>query len=129
MNSFPRIEYQQCKMQMPKSSSFVCLGKSLLLNKQINISGFFFFSGSNGLLDPWSSGGIMRNINKDVVAIIIPEGAHHLDLRGSDPMDPISVVKARQIERKYIKKWIDKSHKNDPKGDDYGPGDDSIITG
>lgn len=31
---------------------------------------------SNGLLDPWSGGGVLRNItgSKDLVAIIIPEG-------------------------------------------------------
>ena len=40
------------------------------------------------------------------MAIIIPEGAHHLDLRGSDPNDPTSVVKARELEKQFIEKWI-----------------------
>merc|ERR1711953_1098180 len=63
---------------------------------------------SNGLLDPWSSGGILRSgKNKSgVVALIIPEGAHHLDLRGSDPADPVSVMTVRKQERANIKMWI-----------------------
>nr|ACO10272.1 Lysosomal Pro-X carboxypeptidase precursor [Caligus rogercresseyi] len=61
---------------------------------------------SNGLLDPWSSGGIMKSISDSVVSIIIPEGAHHLDLRGSNPNDPVSVIHARKLERSFIRKWI-----------------------
>ncbi len=37
-----------------------------------------------------------------MVALLIPEGAHHLDLRGADPRDPPSVSKVRAIERQYI---------------------------
>ena len=40
------------------------------------------------------------------MAIIIPEGAHHLDLRAADPNDPPSVVKAREIEKQFITKWV-----------------------
>lgn len=60
---------------------------------------------SNGLLDPWSSGGVMHNISKTVQAVIIPESAHHLDLRASNPQDPESVIKARQYYKNWIKKW------------------------
>ena len=35
---------------------------------------------SNGLLDPWSSGGVLKS-HGTVVTVVIPEGAHHLDLR------------------------------------------------
>ncbi|XP_023323387.1 lysosomal Pro-X carboxypeptidase [Eurytemora carolleeae] len=64
---------------------------------------------SNGLLDPWSSGSILKSYGS-IVSIKIPEGAHHLDLRGSNPLDPVSVVSARKMERKYIRKWIKQSN-------------------
>ena len=60
---------------------------------------------SNGLLDPWSSGSILKSFGS-VLSVIIPEGAHHLDLRGTDPADPVSVISAWKTERQYIRKWI-----------------------
>lgn len=32
--------------------------------------------------------------------------AHHLDMRGSHPNDPESVIEARDIEKAAIRKWI-----------------------
>jgi len=61
---------------------------------------------SNGLLDPWSTGGVTKTLSDSIVALIIPDGAHHLDLRGQHPDDPPSVVKARVIERQFIAKWL-----------------------
>jgi lysosomal Pro-X carboxypeptidase len=61
---------------------------------------------SNGLQDPWSSGGVLYNLSSSTVAIIIPEGAHHLDLRASNPADPISVRTARKVHRKFIRLWL-----------------------
>ncbi|XP_055908986.1 lysosomal Pro-X carboxypeptidase [Eupeodes corollae] len=61
---------------------------------------------SNGLLDPWSGGGVLKTTNDDITIIIIPEGAHHLDLRGAMPEDPISVIEARKREIRIIKSWI-----------------------
>ncbi|XP_069939974.1 lysosomal Pro-X carboxypeptidase isoform X2 [Cherax quadricarinatus] len=62
---------------------------------------------TNGLLDPWSTGGVLWNVSETVVSLIIPEGAHHLDLRGSNPDDPPSVIQARMIEKTHIQNWID----------------------
>merc|ERR1712228_839619 len=42
---------------------------------------------SNGLLDPWHGGGYLQSPGKDMPTIIIPSGAHHLDLRGKNPAD------------------------------------------
>lgn len=33
-----------------------------------------------GLFDPWSVFGQLEDVSDSVVAVIIPEGAHHLDL-------------------------------------------------
>ena len=84
---------------------------------------------SNGLLDPWSSGGVLKPVG-GTAALIIPEGAHHLDLRAANPKDPVSVVDARKKERyeggvdiltiiylscrQFIEKWI-KQWKNNRK--------------
>ena len=66
---------------------------------------------SNGLLDPWSGGGVLH-ISSDLQrrnnlkTVIIPEGAHHLDLMFSNPKDPESVIEARRIENDMIASWI-----------------------
>ncbi|CAB4287096.1 unnamed protein product [Prunus armeniaca] len=39
-------------------------------------SNIIFF---NGLRDPWSGGGVLKNISKSIVAIVAKEGAHHVD--------------------------------------------------
>eukprot|EP00490_Sorites_sp_Unknown_P020587 CAMPEP_0114660066 /NCGR_PEP_ID=MMETSP0191-20121206/19207_1 /TAXON_ID=126664 /ORGANISM="Sorites sp." /LENGTH=43 /DNA_ID= /DNA_START= /DNA_END= /DNA_ORIENTATION= len=39
-------------------------------------------------------------------AVIIPSGAHHLDLRGSNPDDPKDVVNARQQEVNILQGWL-----------------------
>ncbi|XP_077578716.1 lysosomal Pro-X carboxypeptidase [Stigmatopora nigra] len=66
---------------------------------------------SNGGLDPWSSGGVTHNLSDSLVAVLIPEGAHHLDLRSANDMDPPSVREARAVELSYFKKWIKQAQK------------------
>uniref|UniRef100_A0A1A8UG38 Lysosomal Pro-X carboxypeptidase n=1 Tax=Nothobranchius furzeri TaxID=105023 RepID=A0A1A8UG38_NOTFU len=66
---------------------------------------------SNGGLDPWSSGGVTGNITHSLVSIVIPDGAHHLDLRYSTDLDPPSVRAARALELKYFQKWIKQAQK------------------
>lgn len=61
---------------------------------------------SNGGLDPWSAGGVTYNITDSLVSIMIPDGAHHLDLRYSNDNDPPSVRAARTLEVKYFQEWI-----------------------
>ena len=62
---------------------------------------------SNGDLDPWSSGGVLENINEKLIAIYIEQASHHLDLRSSNENDPESVVLARLKEIEIIQSWIE----------------------
>ncbi|XP_030009006.1 lysosomal Pro-X carboxypeptidase [Sphaeramia orbicularis] len=66
---------------------------------------------SNGGLDPWSSGGVTVNISASVVSILIPDGAHHLDLRYRNDKDPPSVRAARALELQYFREWIKQAKK------------------
>mmetsp|Transcript_8280 Transcript_8280/g.34770 ORF Transcript_8280/g.34770 Transcript_8280/m.34770 type:complete len:540 (+) Transcript_8280:65-1684(+) len=61
---------------------------------------------SNGLLDPWSGYGVRHDINESVVAVLIPAGAHHLDLMWSTSVDPEGVKTARDLERSHMLKWV-----------------------
>jgi hypothetical protein len=74
----------------------------------IKVHSFFLLSlpCSNGELDPWSGGGVTRDITDTLVAINIHDGAHHLDLRAHNAFDPSSVLLSRLLEVKHMKKWI-----------------------
>jgi len=66
---------------------------------------------SNGRWDPWYPGGVLPfplgNCPIDLYCFLIDESAHHLDLRGTDPLhDPVSVLKVRQYESEIIGGWI-----------------------
>lgn len=71
-----------------------------------NISSHSNIVFSNGDLDPWSAGGVTKDISDTLVAVNIPNGAHHLDLRANTALDPSSVLSSRLLEVKHIKKWI-----------------------
>jgi len=61
---------------------------------------------SNGLLDPWHPGGYLEDLSETVKAILIPLGAHHLDLRAANKDDPECVIKARLQEKALMQEWL-----------------------
>jgi hypothetical protein len=54
----------------------------------------------------------IQNVTDDgsVIALLIPFGGHHTDLMYSSPQDPVCVTEARQIEKRYISRWIEEWH-------------------
>ncbi|KAM3960893.1 lysosomal Pro-X carboxypeptidase [Aphomia sociella] len=66
---------------------------------------------SNGLLDPWAGGGILNSISDTVLAVLILDGAHHLDLMPKNPQDPGTVIEARNVHKQNIRKWIQEYRK------------------
>ncbi|KAI9076430.1 hypothetical protein K1719_041665 [Acacia pycnantha] len=60
----------------------------------------------NGLRDPWSGGGVLKNISQSLVAIVAKQGAHHVDLRFSDKEDPQWLKDVRKQEVDIISSWI-----------------------
>lgn len=61
---------------------------------------------SNGLLDPWSGYGILSLFNEKHKIVIMPDAAHHLDLRAHNPADPSSVESARKLYIRKFREWI-----------------------
>lgn len=61
---------------------------------------------SNGLRDPYSSGGVLENISDTVVAIHTKNGSHCLDIVGASTTDPDWLVNQRKVEVKIIKGWL-----------------------
>lgn len=53
---------------------------------------------------------MLSDVSSSLVAVVIPEGAHHLDLMFSNPADPPSVKAARALERAHIKAWIEQAN-------------------
>ncbi|GFQ01709.1 lysosomal pro-x carboxypeptidase [Phtheirospermum japonicum] len=61
---------------------------------------------SNGLRDPWSGGGVKKDISESIVAIVAEKGAHHADLRFSTSEDPVWLKDMRRKEVHIISKWL-----------------------
>ncbi|KAI4334308.1 hypothetical protein L6164_019019 [Bauhinia variegata] len=62
---------------------------------------------SNGLRDPYSSGGVLENLSDSLVALHTVNGSHCLDiLPANKTTDPEWLVKQREEEVHIIKGWI-----------------------
>ncbi|KAL2331979.1 hypothetical protein Fmac_019560 [Flemingia macrophylla] len=61
---------------------------------------------SNGLRDPYSSGGVLNNISDTLVAVATVNGSHCLDILGALESDPEWLVEQRKKEVDIMKGWI-----------------------
>ena len=65
---------------------------------------------SNGLLDPWSAAGVYGHDGGDLTptleAVVLDQGAHHLDLMFTVEGAPECFAEARAREEASIAKWI-----------------------
>jgi lysosomal Pro-X carboxypeptidase len=61
---------------------------------------------TNGEFDPWRAAGVsVNNTAKDIIALFVPSGAHHLDLMFATPTDPPGLKQIREAEIAYAIKW------------------------
>ncbi|XP_059663790.1 uncharacterized protein LOC132309502 [Cornus florida] len=61
---------------------------------------------SNGLKDPYSASGVLKDISDTILAIHTVNGSHCLDIVGASPNDPIWLVEQRKRELDVIEGWI-----------------------
>jgi hypothetical protein len=82
--------------------------------EEMTFMGSHISAGSNiflasGQLDPWRAAGIQetpKGSPSSIIVRVIENGAHHFDLRASNPLDPPSVTAVRNEERAAMKAWI-----------------------
>ncbi|XP_065865766.1 uncharacterized protein [Euphorbia lathyris] len=64
---------------------------------------------SNGLRDPYSSGGVLENISDTILAVSTTNGSHCLDIvKANEITDPDWLVAQRETEISIIDGWINK---------------------
>ncbi|VAI03676.1 unnamed protein product [Triticum turgidum subsp. durum] len=73
-------------------------------------SNIIFF---NGLRDPWSSGGVLKDISRSIMALVEPKGSHHVDLRFSSKDDPDWLKQVREKETRIIGHWLNQYYKDE----------------
>jgi len=61
---------------------------------------------SQGEYDPWRGGGVGQDLNDSLIAVVIEEAAHHLDLFFSHENDTDALIAARELEMNHVRKWI-----------------------
>ncbi|KAK1375715.1 lysosomal Pro-X carboxypeptidase-like [Heracleum sosnowskyi] len=61
---------------------------------------------TNGLRDPYSTGGVLQNISDSLVAVVTTNGSHCLDILSSQPDDPEWLVTQRKTVFHILEGWI-----------------------
>ncbi|KAK6929127.1 Peptidase S28, partial [Dillenia turbinata] len=61
---------------------------------------------SNGLRDPYSSGGVLEDISDSVVAVKTTNGSHCLDILPAKKDDPDWLILQRNIELQIVNGWL-----------------------
>ena len=63
---------------------------------------------TNGLNDGWSAGSVLTNLSDSLVAINMPNGAHHSDLSHTapGPQDTPDVTAARAQAAALLERWL-----------------------
>ncbi|XP_042013998.1 lysosomal Pro-X carboxypeptidase-like [Salvia splendens] len=61
---------------------------------------------SNGLQDPYSSGGVLQDINESIVAVTSDNGSHCVDLAPASKNDPEWLIIQRETEIEHIQGWL-----------------------
>ncbi|KAI8437934.1 hypothetical protein MSG28_010606 [Choristoneura fumiferana] len=64
------------------------------------------YNGRSKCVDYKKGSGILNSISSSVKAVVILNGAHHLDLMPANPSDPENVKLARGIHKDNIRTWI-----------------------
>lgn len=67
---------------------------------------------SNGMQDPWSRGGVLKNISSSIIALVTKKGAHHADLRAATKGDPEWLKEQRRQEVAIIEKWLSEYYRD-----------------
>ncbi|XP_057781884.1 uncharacterized protein LOC131000129 [Salvia miltiorrhiza] len=61
---------------------------------------------SNGLRDPYSSGGVLEDLSESILAVTTRNGSHCLDIVGGADTDPEWLMMQRKTEVKIIEGWL-----------------------
>ncbi|KAJ9559287.1 hypothetical protein OSB04_013901 [Centaurea solstitialis] len=67
---------------------------------------------SNGLRDPYSSGGVLEDISNSIRAVYTTNGSHCLDILTSTKTDPEWLIEQRHEEVHIIRGWLRKYYHN-----------------
>ncbi|KAG0426041.1 hypothetical protein HPB47_026825 [Ixodes persulcatus] len=68
---------------------------------------------SNGEYDPWTSLGYLSPKTETVIPILIGESAHQEDLAFGSSADRHDLIRAREQERRHVRKWIEEAERKE----------------